>query len=125
MICKEIWEFIFFYTFHRHTGSPRFRITIIIQKCEVKPNIAPIEGAFLIGVEGALAKIHLNELSQERRKYILERFFSRWNEKDDSETEIKKGHIRTVKTLNITGTDDPVYTVEFIDDWNVNLGLTI
>ena len=66
---------------------------------------------------------YLKDLSQEKRKHILERFFSGWDKKVEAEKE--KGSIRVCKELNITGTNNPTYVYEPIDDWNVKLTLTI
>ena len=68
---------------------------------------------------------HLNNLSQEKRKHILERFFASWAKEVEPTSERNAGYIRSYRELNITGTDDPTYTYEPIDDWNVKLTLTI
>ena len=73
-----------------------------------------------------MSKIHLKDITQEKRKYIFERFFSGFDKPPvDEKVERKNRYVRTVKELNITGTDDPTYVYEPIDDWNVKLTLTI
>lgn len=69
--------------------------------------------------------IHLKDIVQEKRRYILERFFANWDKSAESEAKRKSGYVRSYKELNITGTDDPTYVYEPIDDWNVKLTLTI
>lgn len=56
---------------------------------------------------------HLNELEQEHRCRILEKFLSHFIEKRnaDESSERKPGHIRIVRELNIIGTRDPTLKV--------------
>ena len=73
-----------------------------------------------------MGEIHLKDIMQEHRRYILERFFSGFDKKSaDENSEKKTGYVRAVKVLNIIGTDDPIYIYEPVDDWNVKLTLTI
>ena len=71
-----------------------------------------------------MKKVHLKDVPQERRRYILERFFQNWD-KPYQPTETKKGHTRVEKDLIITGTDDPTYKVEHIDERHIHLTLEI